>query len=1213
MGFNKITPEYLSEYVNFYYGNDTWKYSVEQDISMPKIQAEGCAKVWNLLLDHNIALLSDEVGMGKTIQALGVLVTLWIQKPNAKVLLYAPNENVAKKWINEYNNFIRYHYRITDDIIKSSMNHEPLRNAIYNENHIELIQNVNQIWPSFYICKTSSLSGFLSPKLNQSKLDELSLNIQRYIELEKTEKEEEKWMVKFSQKCNSHFYSKLSIDNEPPFDLLIFDESHYLRRSEGNSNRSIAAHGFFSGRNIKDSNPWDTFNPIAKKTLLLTATPNHSMPIDITNVVSLFNPKYKNKKPYEILNEICVRRFRRLNGKTKHEYRNEIPDPVQFTSLREKLFFAAYHKSLVEYRSKNKENTNNKKQFSILFGYLEGFEFLPRTNDSLTPKNDKKKEKETNGDFVEKEDKELILELSSKFRKCYNEHPNHPKYEKVISNLNPNNYEKNRLVEKKLVFVRRIPSVKEISNRLIEEYDKLFASILQNVIPKKLQRKNNKNKLRRFFWQQSQRDQDSSFEDNMNDPKSNGGKKKKNEDIPNSIFLDLFTKKDEGKYKTTDCFNFKTRFLRNDQLFSIFFEPASDYRSGSYKLNHIFENNGKKVFKHSAQFERLDKLTDKIDSYKIIVDLGIVDTPKVLEKKNDNLDTLLSIWFKTELKSKKLSDLVGNAKNEYDNWTVYEKEGFSTFLQKGILFSSPYIIYLYSFYRDIQNKQDNLRGSELYLSFCNVVEDNIEKTGMAELIAKAILTFKIYYKKELGLTEEKLINEKWSFFNHTIPVYPYRGDTKRRSIIQAFNSPFYPDALIATSVLQEGVDLHYHCAEVIHYGIAWTLGDNEQRVGRVDRMFGKLENSLKVDNNTILPIHFPFLSNTLDQDQMSRFILRKNESEELIDQLKNVDNQSEINFLERVDENAWMSKFRKPKIMDNIKEPYPVNYVKDFNNIKLRETDFANNFLKQSLVVPIIDTLKLYYKNSLISYFDEKDSELVNTFCAIKKVKKDNRHQPILFDIYYFEQGLHLIKTPTYYLRIRTPITKKREYYDDLRKFGHLKELYYDNPLVKICLDLNEKSIMKQYVSADLPLFMINERESNISKDELIYITEFLINFSDSLEKRIHGDDIKNEVIIKEGKQYLSKNKLLAKNRPSASVLKGWKNNGNKNYIYKETYLGKENIIETYKYNHISTFVRKIIQGPDCLKQLGIFKNDATNLELELLDKFYKLTLDSIA
>lgn len=141
---NLITPAYISNYISFQYGDTGWNYDANSPKDIPKIQAEGSAKLWNIMQERNVALLADEVGMGKTYQALAIMITLWLQKPNAKILLYAPNENVAFKWMNEYETFIRYHYKFSDDQIKSSINGEPLRKAIYCENQLELLKYINQ-------------------------------------------------------------------------------------------------------------------------------------------------------------------------------------------------------------------------------------------------------------------------------------------------------------------------------------------------------------------------------------------------------------------------------------------------------------------------------------------------------------------------------------------------------------------------------------------------------------------------------------------------------------------------------------------------------------------------------------------------------------------------------------------------------------------------------------------------------------------------------------------------------------------------------------------------------------------------------------------------------------------------------------------------------------------------------------------------------------
>ena len=334
MPFNRITPTDLCKYVNFFLEKEDWQYEPNDKPTMQKLQAEGAAKAWNLLLKHGVALISDEVGMGKTLEALAVMVTLWKQKPNAKVLLYAPNSNVAIKWQKEYDNFIRYHFREADDIVCSSINHKPLRTAFLCENHLMLMEHVNKRWPSFLINKISSLSHFGSSKIDQSALDKMGINIKRSFPKEETDNQQQTFMVKLAVKSNERIREMLSSEEPGPIDLLIIDEAHYLRNSNGDSNRSKIANGLFSGRNINEDGRPD-FIPLADKVLLLTATPNHSTSKDISNIIGFFKPEWKNRKEGEILKDICIRRFRRLNGKTKHEYRNEIPEKVEMKKTTE--------------------------------------------------------------------------------------------------------------------------------------------------------------------------------------------------------------------------------------------------------------------------------------------------------------------------------------------------------------------------------------------------------------------------------------------------------------------------------------------------------------------------------------------------------------------------------------------------------------------------------------------------------------------------------------------------------------------------------------------------------------------------------------------------------------------------------------------------------------------------------------------------------------
>jgi hypothetical protein len=1214
----KITPKYLTHYINFYYGKDNcnWKYDKDEDNNIAKIQAEGTAKLWNLLLEKDIALLADEVGMGKTYQALGVMLTLWLQKPDAKVLLYAPNENVAIKWVNEYNNFIRYHYRISDDKIKSTINGSPLRQAVYCDSHLELMKNLQTRWPSLYICKTSSLSNLLSDKITQDEINNLEINKIKDINDNSTEDDKAKWMYEFAIKCNEQIYKWLSKDGKSPFDLLIFDEAHYLRRAESNSNKSIVANAFFSKRDIKK---FDKIPPVlatlADKVLLLTATPNHSSPKNIESIVSLFNQNFKGKNALEILTAICVRRFRRLEGKTKHEYRREIDEPVNMDTLKEKIFFATYQRALVKHKAelnkKNKSNEHKLNPYRILLGYLEGFEFLP--NKTIQYKKFKDSTKSDN--FENREDGEVIRELSEKYKRAYGHYPEHPKYIKTIEQLQPSSIN-NMQPDKKVVFVRRIPSVFEISRRVIKEYDNLYFDILHKsnaFVDSKNFKKLGEKKLRKKFAE-LKKDAAEQEEDNTPvqvAPEPNDSQKKITDlyNVESKVYSLFTIKKDDNNKATnsTDCSNFRNRFLKKDQIFSVFFEPAMDYQKKSYIIDTIYYNGDKRQYRDTLKHIRYNALPEN-EQFKVYGKINLESGLTEEKAKSLHLETILTILFNLQYKDSAIANKILQAEKVYNDFSVIEKEGFSKYLEKGILFSSSFLVVFYANMKTIAGKK-NYRGEELYVEFCNSVKNNMEANGLADLICKAIMTFRIFYRKELGKTEEDLLEETWSFLSNTMPVYPVCADTNRNSILKAFNTPFFPNTLISTSVLQEGVDLHYHCNEVIHYGLAWTQGDNEQRVGRVDRLNGKMDLLLQSNPKAELPVHYPYLQNTIDEDQTSRFILRKHEAEKLIDQFKNINVSNEINYTERVPPEIWKKCFNNPDTLyEDIKDPYPVVHDIDFKNIEVVPFTITNTLKISDFLHPIFNSLALRFKDEFMLY--NKDATTTDTkLFAIKHVRENGRHQPVIAEFDYYERGLNILPNPVYYLRIKTPIFYNRHnQYDNQTRFGRFKDVYADNPIIKICLDDKRKDAFKCFVCIDLPLFYINQSEINLSHTELIHLIEELITFSDELEKQYTGNaDIQNERIIENDLvNWSAKKNTLPQDRISERDSK-WK--ANSHYVFKEKSVEEMPIYKLYAQNKDNLFVKYYRNYQQNFAAVGIYKKDALAEEKKLLETIFQNTL----
>jgi len=91
-------------------------------------------------------------------------------------------------------------------------------------------------------------------------------------------------------------------------------------------------------------------------------------------------------------------------------------------------------------------------------------------------------------------------------------------------------------------------------------------------------------------------------------------------------------------------------------------------------------------------------------------------------------------------------------------------------------------------------------------------------------------------------------------------VYGRTRDETRQKIMLTFNTPFYPEILIASSVLAEGVDLHLCCRHVIHHDLDWNPSSLEQRTGRIDRLGAKAERS-----GQSIRVYLPYVEGCQDE------------------------------------------------------------------------------------------------------------------------------------------------------------------------------------------------------------------------------------------------------------------------------------------------------------------------------------------------------------
>jgi ERCC4-related helicase len=91
-------------------------------------------------------------------------------------------------------------------------------------------------------------------------------------------------------------------------------------------------------------------------------------------------------------------------------------------------------------------------------------------------------------------------------------------------------------------------------------------------------------------------------------------------------------------------------------------------------------------------------------------------------------------------------------------------------------------------------------------------------------------------------------------------VYGDTNQDTRDRIMLTFNTPFYPEILIASSVMAEGVDLHLNCRHVIHHDLDWNPSSLEQRTGRIDRLGSKAEHC-----GHPIRVYLPYLEGCQDE------------------------------------------------------------------------------------------------------------------------------------------------------------------------------------------------------------------------------------------------------------------------------------------------------------------------------------------------------------
>ena len=224
------------------------------DSAAAQLQAEGVAALYNRLCGKGrFAYLADEVGMGKTYQALGVASVLWAQKPDARVVFISPKANLQTNFENAFQNFYRYNYLAQQGVGRSRGRGKPAVHGCRAENLREFAVDLRlPARQAFFLRMTS----FRRP-IAVSQDHGWKLSRERYcdtlarIGLGAPDAETLYGLNEDRKTCESHsnllnlafadafreFLGDLSERRDgPAIDLLVIDEAQSLRNSDNQTN-----------------------------------------------------------------------------------------------------------------------------------------------------------------------------------------------------------------------------------------------------------------------------------------------------------------------------------------------------------------------------------------------------------------------------------------------------------------------------------------------------------------------------------------------------------------------------------------------------------------------------------------------------------------------------------------------------------------------------------------------------------------------------------------------------------------------------------------------------------------------------------------------------------------------------------------------------------------------------------------------------------------
>ncbi|MFY1615884.1 helicase-related protein [Micromonospora sp. WMMD736] len=905
-----------------------------------KDQLQGAVALHNILQRHHVAYLADEVGMGKTYVALGVVALMRHFTPDLRVLVVAPRENIQQKWRREQQVFIKNNVRF-DDLRVRMPGGLPARPLVQCRDLIELLEET-AVGPDrdFFVRLPSfSLPMRRDAQQRRNLRDRLREQVP-WLPEELVDLRASADVIKdrFAQAINAAL---------PHFDLVIVDEAHNLKHGWGpqssSRNRVLAT---VLGRDRADLDPQlqEMYGRRAGRVLLLSATPVDDDYRQLWNQLDVFglaepfrllrDPDASEQQRRDVAGQFLIRRVTSLevSGQrlTKNLYRREWrgggvakhDEPIRITDDRQRLTVALVQKKVSELLDDERFGT----RFQV--GMLASFESFLETSTAQAPAATEEPDDNTDeagkanfddadqaADAVERQgvDVPMVNDLARDHFQRFGRELPHPKMDALVTALNTSW----RDGRKGLVFVRRVASVSELKRKLDDEYSDWLVDRLRSRLSER-HLSTFDDVVNEFRRQRSLRDSTAVAADRVREDDDAGGQ--------DTFFAWFF--RGAGPASIVSGATIQARFRNQSGALGTFFDDnhlmallgarpgkvgdslAAALGKDRDKVDRLVREHsrhyltGAKQSTRGARFDAvqaaaLELLTHHEGQHRERAEViwRELYRPEKRSAVSAEADPALleTMTFFTELRQRPhLRNLIWPESTRTNLGDSFRDQYLrAQVLSAAARLGHPFLD-LYAVVTDHLPTLDpaaSIEADGLIAAYLDELEQQAavpsadrDWSAVDEFTALAehhdlVLDINLPDVRRADLREARGLVSR--LFTAQEPVAGMSGRVNNRHV-QQFRLPGYPLVLICTDLLQEGEDLHTFCSRVYHYGLAWTPSAIEQRIGRVDRMRSESERRLTNLNgsaagNDLLQVYYPHLTDTVERLQVRRVLRRMND------------------------------------------------------------------------------------------------------------------------------------------------------------------------------------------------------------------------------------------------------------------------------------------------------------------------------------------------